>query len=103
MDSHRIKHDVLDYLYDLIGHSEVLESTEKNLRATILNRLPLKIPSYLSEEINASAEGIEGKNFSNFLVSMGILSAPGQAVERESFIYLKNKAELENPGKTLFN
>ena len=68
-----------------------------------MNRLPHKVPSYLSNEIARVAEGVDGMNFSSLLFTVGILSAPGQVVEEESFIYLKNKAELRGPGRTLFN
>ncbi len=103
MDNRSIKHKVLDYIYDVVGHNEVREANEKKLRASILNRLPHKVPSYLSGEIEAEANNVDGKNFSNFLFSVGILSAPGTAVEQESFIYLKNKAELQGASRTLFN
>ena len=103
MKSGNIKHKVLDYIYDVVGHSEVLEATEKKLRAVILNRLPNKVPSYLCDEIGNVANDVDGKNFSNFLFSVGILSTPGQVVDQESFIYLKNKAELQGHGRTLFN
>ena len=103
MGNPHIKLKVLDYIYDILGHREVLDASEKKLRATILNRLPHKVPSYLSHEIASVADGVDGKIFSSFLFSMGILSAPELAVEEESFIYLKNKAELQGSGRTLFN
>ena len=103
MSGHRIKHQILDYLYDIIGYSEILDASRKTLRDAILNKSPHEIPAYLSEEIKTSVDGTDGKNFSNFLSSTGILSPPGQILDEESFIYLKNKAELQNPGRTLFN
>jgi len=103
MDAGNIKHKVLDYIYDVVGHTEVLETNERKLRATILNRLPKQIPSYLHHEIESVANSTSGNSFSNFLFSVGILSAPDLAVERDSFLYLKNKAELQPPGRTLFN
>ena len=103
MENTQVKIKVLDYIYDVVGHSEVLETNEKKLRATILNKLPHKIPSYLSHEIESVASMVEGKNFSNFLFSVGILSAPDQSVTPDSFRYLKNKAELQPPGRTLFH
>lgn len=103
MENSQVKTKVLDYIYDVVGHAEVLESTEKKLRAVILNRLPHKVPSYFSHEIESVASEVDGKNFSTFLFSMGILSAPTQSVEPDSFLYLKNKAELQPPGRTLFH
>jgi len=103
MDTQQIKHQVLDYIYDIVGHHEVLEASEKKLRATILNRLPHKIPSYLHHEIESMANDVDGKNFSKLLFSVGIISSIDLAVEPESFRYLKNKAELQGVGRTLFH
>jgi len=107
MEHRQIKLRILDYLYDLVGHHEILESNGEKLRAKILNRLPHKVPSYLSGEIEVMAESVEGKIFAAFLFVMGIFhesgNESGKVMEHESFVYLKNKAELQGFGRTLFN
>jgi hypothetical protein len=98
-----VKRMILDYVCDVVGYAEVMAATDKKLRISILNRIPYRIPSYLSDDIENVADGLKGKSFAEFLSIMGILSQPGYAVEEESFLYLKNKAMLQSPGRTLFN
>jgi len=103
MEHRQIKLRILDYLYDLVGHHEILESNGEKLRAKILNRLPHKVPSYLFDEIEIVANNVEGKIFAALLFVMGIFHDSGKVMEQESFVYLKNKAELQGSGRTLFN
>jgi len=103
MEHRQIKLRILDYLYDLVGHHEILDSNGEKLRAKILNRLPHKVPAYMFDEIETVANSVEGKIFAALLFVMGIFHESGKVMEHESFVYLKNKAELQGSGRTLFN
>ncbi len=103
MEHRQIKIHILDYIYDLVGHREILDSNGEKLRAKILNRLPHKVPTYMFGEIETVAGEVEGKIFAALLFVMGIFHESGSAVEHDSFVYLKNKAELQGYGRTLFN
>jgi hypothetical protein len=103
VEHRQIKFRILDYIYDLVGSHEILDSNGEKLRAKILNRLPHKVPSYLFDEIEVVAGEVEGKIFAALLFVMGIFRESGNVMEHESFVYLKNKAELQGSGRTLFN